>query len=224
MTVATLETVVPIDALIAPRQRFQCVPLAAVLSAGTCVLKQRKALVSNEPGVEPPPCLDCADGRRVQARIDSSLRALRDLRGETADTTGTTITTKNTKVTKEESQEKRIVEVSTPANTNGTARCAQPGCELPAGNARKNTPPDLAGYCLAHRKKKMDQKRFSKEGRAAKAVRPKRSPDPKNVAALDLMHPLVLAKLYAMCASTGYTDLALAVGTALAAAVRGGKP
>jgi hypothetical protein len=226
MTVVTFEPFVPIDALVAPRQRFQCMPLAAVLNAGTCVLKQRKALVSDEPGVKPPPCLDCADGRRVQARIDSSLRELRDLRGETAEIASTT---KSTESTKGESQEERIVEASTPANTNGTARCAEPGCEMPAGSVRKNTPPECAGYCMVHRKKKMDHNRFSKEGRAAKAARnaserPKSLPGPKTVAPpVDLTTPSVLAELHAVCVDAGQHRLAVIVGTALAASVRGGK-
>jgi hypothetical protein len=210
MTVAA-DDLVPIEALRAHRERFRCIPLVTVLTAGACLLRQRQAQARqdslDEPFATPPPCLDCADGRRVRERLD----AVR--------------------------QEILIVKDVSPANTDAASRCTEPGCDRSPGGVRSNTPAELVGYCVFHRKKKMDQKRWSASGKKAAREKAKRnvskksksSPAPTPVPSVSAPSPTafatpsLLAELHALCVSAGRTDLALQVGTALAESVRGGK-
>lgn len=63
-----IDDVVPIEMLAGHRDRFQCLPLDTVLTAGSCVVRQRQAGKFGSPKSK---CWDCADGRQVQAQMDA---------------------------------------------------------------------------------------------------------------------------------------------------------
>lgn len=205
-----LPRVVPLDALTTPRERFRCVPLVAVMAAGTCVLKQRRAQVEHDsgswPGAEPPPCLNCIDGKRVQERLDDIAEQV------------------------PESQEPPVVQKVTPSDAQ--THCAEPGCKNPQGNVRKDTPAAFVKYCVYHRKKQRNHDRYSREDRtktrkpkaegrvvAKKTARKAEKPASKPPAAS--LSPAMLAELHQMCVDAKRYELACHIGTSLAAAVRG---
>jgi hypothetical protein len=187
-----LDDVVPIESLTGHRDRFQCLPLDIVLTAGSCVLRQRQAGKFGTPSSK---CWDCADGRQVQKHMDAL----------------------NTE---------KLMEAVTPENINGIDHCSEPGCDNPPGKVKSTTQTDFAHYCVAHRKKKMDAKRWSREARIVRkaskgnhSVTLNGSSDARPMPPLSLTNPAVLADLYDICLNVGRHDLALAIGGALAESV-----
>jgi hypothetical protein len=71
-----LDDVVPIEMLTGHRDRFQCLPLDMVLTAGSCVVRQRQASKFGTPSSK---CWDCVDGRQVQTRMDALRTENRDM-------------------------------------------------------------------------------------------------------------------------------------------------
>lgn len=186
------DNIVPIESLTGHRDRFQCLPLDAVLTAGSCVIRQRQAGKFRSFSSK---CWNCADGRQVQTHMDAL----------------------NTE---------KLLETVTPENTNGIAHCDELGCLNPPGKVRSTTPPDLVRYCVAHRKKKLDAKRWSREARIARKASKgnhsatlNSSPGASPMPPLSLTNPAVLADLYDICLNVGRHDLALSIGGALAEAI-----
>jgi hypothetical protein len=77
---AVLRPPVPIEHLDVPADTFQCAPYAAVLSAGTCVRRQKSAReakkftfkIDGDSLQQPegfPHCVDCVDGKRVALKV-----------------------------------------------------------------------------------------------------------------------------------------------------------
>lgn len=73
--------VLPVDELTGPRDRFRCERLAAVITAETCSLRQRRTWVGTRTQTRPAEirpehisCADCAQGRDVASRVTLAAR------------------------------------------------------------------------------------------------------------------------------------------------------